>query len=224
MKGVFSREFSLSFLTLIPAAVILILALLRVKVRKAMLFSILSALPICILLQDFGAEELLAFMIFGFRSKDPQIAALLNGGGLLSMVRGVTIVCISSAYSGIFEATGLLTGIREHIASLAKKTNAFAAVLLTSIVTGMASCNQTLSIMLTDQLCRKLMPDRKTFASWLEDTAVLTAPLIPWSIAGSTVLYSSGMPLSGTAAAFYLYLVPLWGLLLSIRAKKKAPQ
>ena len=224
LKAVFSRELSLSPLTLIPAAVILILALFRVQVRKAMFFSILSALPLCVLLQGFDALALPGFMIFGFRSEDPQIAALLNGGGLLSMVRGVAIVCISSAYSGIFEATGLLTGIREHIAVLAKKTNGFAAVLLTSLVTAMASCNQTLSIMLTDQLCKNLMPDRKIFASWLEDTAVLTAPLIPWSIAGSTVLYSSGMPLSGTAAAFYLYLVPLWGLMLSIRAQKNMTQ
>lgn len=217
LQGIFSAEFTLSWIALIPAAVILILALLRVKVKKAMLLSILSALPVCMLLQKFRLDELARFAVFGFQAKSEAIGRLLNGGGVLSMVRGVAIVCISSAYSGIFEKTGLLTGIRGYIAALAGKTNAFAAVLVTAFLTSMAACNQTLSIMLTDQLCRELMPDKKRFASWLEDTAVLTAPMIPWSIAGSTVLYSSGMPLTAIAAACYLYLVPAWGLLRSVR-------
>lgn len=215
LGGIFSKEFLLHPVTLIPAVVILVLAGFRVKVKKAMIFSIASAIPVCMALQGFSGAQLVRFGIFGFQAASAEVGRLVNGGGVLSMVRGVAIVCISSAYSGIFDKTGLLTGIRSYIAGLAEKTNACFAVLCTSVVTAMAACNQTLAIMLTDQLCGELVTDKKRFASWMEDTVVVIAALIPWSIAGSTVLYSSGMPLSGTAAACYLYLLPVWALICS---------
>lgn len=216
----FSRELRLHPVTLIPAAAILLLAVFRVKVKKAMIVSICCAIPVCMLLQGFGMAELVGFTVHGFRAEHAEVGVLLNGGGVLSMIRVCSIVCISSCYAGIFEKTGLLSGIQRYVGLLAKKTNAFTAVLCTSVLTAMASCNQTLSIMLTDQLCQDLAGDNKTFASWLEDTAVVVSPLIPWSIAGSTVLYSAGMPLSGILAACYLYLLPVWGLVLS---RKKKP-
>lgn len=219
LAALFSRELQLHPVTLIPAVAILLLAVFRVKVKKAMIVSILCALPICLLLQHFSAAEIFRFAIYGFRAENGEVGKLLNGGGVLSMVRVCTIVCISSSYAGIFEKTGLLSGIQRYVGALAKKTNAFAAVLCTAVLTAMAACNQTLSIMLTDQLCRDLAEDKETFASWLEDTAVVVSPLIPWSIAGSTVLYSAGLPLSGILAACYLYLLPIWGLICS--GKKK---
>lgn len=63
-------------------------------------------------------------MIFGYRSEDPQLAAMMNGGGFLSMVQVSVIVGISSAYAGIFEGTGLLLGIKRYVEAVSREDHA----------------------------------------------------------------------------------------------------
>ena len=86
----------------------------------------------------------------------------------------------------------------------------------------MIACNQTLAIMLTQQLCGDLEADPNRVAANLENTAVVIAPLIPWSIAGGVPLASVDAPTVCILTAFYLYLIPLWNYLLAIWQRKKA--
>lgn len=56
----------------------------------------------------------------GYAAPDAAAGALLNGGGIVSMLRVAAIVCISSAYAGSFRATGLLDGATARIARLSR--------------------------------------------------------------------------------------------------------
>ena len=138
------------------------------------------------------------------------MAALLSGGGVTSMVKVFCIVCLSSCYSGMFGGTGLLEGFRTGLNRLSKRILPFGSILVTSIITIMISCNQTLAIMLTQQLCMDAEPDPETMAIHLENTAVVIAPLIPWSIAGAVPLATVGAPTGCILVACYLYLLPVW--------------
>lgn len=80
------------------------------------------------------------------------------------------------------------------IRKLNSKITPFGTTLLTSVVTAAVSCNQTLSIMLTNQLCGENNPDKKEFALSLENSAVVVAPLLPWSIASAVPLAFIGAP------------------------------
>ena len=51
-------------------------------------------------------------------------------------------------------------------------------------------------------------------------TAVVLSPMIPWSVAATTPLAAVGAPLFSVAAAVYLYILPLWQLLVSVIEKK----
>lgn len=215
LEGIFSKSFTLHWTALIPAAVIFALALCRTNVRIAMAASILSAIPLCLFLQDISVTCLLKAAVFGFTPQDAEAAAMMSGGGVLSMCRVAGIVCLSSSYSDIFQKTGLLEGAKKLISSLEKKTTTFTAILLTAIAAGMVACNQTLTILLTNQLCSDLNPDRERFAVDLEDSAVVVAPLIPWSIAGAVPLSATGSPTGAILAAFYLFLLPLWRTVVS---------
>ena len=99
---------------------------------------------------------------------------------------------------------------------LSNRITAFGSVLTASVFASAIACNQTLAIMLTHQVCDDLIEDKNTFASYLEDTAVVVAPLMPWSIAVSIPLASIGAPATALLSAFFLYLIPLWGLLVNI--------
>ena len=210
----FGSEFRLSWIALLPAAVILLLSVVQAGVKIAMIASIVTAIPVCIGLQNMAFTELPELLLNGFHSTDVTVAAMLNGGGITSMLKVGAIVCISSSYSGIFQATGILNGFQKMVCLLANRTKPYFAVLVTSILTSVMACNQTLAIMLTGQLCSRTEPDKLRFANNLEDSAVLIAPLVPWSIACVVPLTAAGAPGYSVLFAVFLYLLPLCDLVL----------
>jgi len=213
----FTANFALNWITFLPAALVILLSFFKINVKKIMIISILAASIICVFVQQMDILELLQMMVIGYRAKDPQLAAMMDGGGILSMVRVSAIVCISSSYSGIFDRTGLLNKFKKQLALLASRLTPFGSTLVTSILTGMIACNQTLTIMLTHQLCKEIIEDENELAVALENTAVVVAPLIPWSIASAVPIATISAPTSCILAACYLHLLPIVNLL---RAKK----
>lgn len=224
LRQLFGRELRLHWLALAPALLILALSALRVNVKRAMSASIALAVMLCLGLQHRTVGEVLTLMLTGFRAADPRVGAMLDGGGLVSMLKVAAIVCISSAYVGIFQKTGLLDGIKAGLVALSRRITPFGGMLVTSVLAGMIACNQALTIMLTHQLCRDLEPDRQELAIGLEDSAVVIPPLIPWSIASAVPLDSVGAPTVSILAACFLYFLPLYVLLCQFHKRKAQPQ
>ena len=70
-----------------------------------------------------------------------------------------------------------------------------------------------------DQICKELEPDAQKFAIDMENSVIVVAPLVPWSIAGAVPLASVSAPLTSIVAAVFLYLLPLW--YFGVRLRKK---
>ena len=221
LKAMFSAEFNLHPLAVIPAVVILALSLLKIKTRYAMLASLASAMIVSLAVQNVEITDFLKTVIMGFEAKNADLSHMMNGGGLVSMLNATAIVCISSAYSGIFAATGLLDSLKEKIAKLGEKATPFGATMVTSALTSLISCNQTLAIILTHQLCDGMEKDKSRAAINLENTAVVISPLVPWSIAAAVPLTSSGAPTASLAVAVFLYILPLWSFLTALHKSRK---
>lgn len=211
--SMYSEGFNLYWWVSIPAILVIILSIFKIKVKRTMIISILASIAVCILAQGLTFMDVFKVSILGFRSDDPSLGAIINGGGLISMVRSATIVGISSSYFGIFRNTELLKEIKRWIQKLSEITTSFFTTLISSILMSAISCNQTLSTMLTFELNDKLVPDRYKLAIYLENTAIVIAPLIPWSIAGAFPLSTIGAPTASILYAVYLYILPLYGLL-----------
>ncbi len=221
LRQLFGGEFVLHWSVLLPAIAIFALAVIKVGVKTAMSISIITAILVCFFVQHAAAPDILRIMATGYSAKDQEIAAMLNGGGVVSMLKVIMIVCISSAYAGIFQVTGILNPTKKSIIRLNKKVTSFGGMLFTSIVTAMISCNQTLTIMLTHQLYSNMEPDSQKLAIDLENTAVVVSPLIPWSIAGALPLASIGAPTTSLLAACFLYLLPAWRLISYLWVEKR---
>jgi len=166
-------------------------------------------------------SELPRLLFFGYQAADAQAAAMLNGGGIASMIRVGMIITISSSYSGIFQKTGLLDGAKRIVHNLALRTTGYTATLITGVIASVIACNQTLAIMLTHQLCREIQPEKERMALTLEDTAVVVAPLVPWSIAGAVPLTTVGAPTTALLWTCFLYVLPLWQLTVHTVKKRK---
>ncbi|PJM78820.1 Na+/H+ antiporter NhaC family protein [Bifidobacterium scaligerum] len=156
IAALFSSAFHLHWLTVLPAIVVIVLALIRVDVRLIMFASIIVSTAICIGVQGMGLRDLVDLLVFGYHSKNPQVALLLDGGGMASMLTVMVIVCISAAYSGIFAQTHMLDRLQLAISSMAGRVGTVTATVITAVGAAMLACNQTLAIMLTHQLCASL--------------------------------------------------------------------
>jgi NhaC family Na+:H+ antiporter len=145
------------------------------------------------------------------------LGAIIKGGGIVSMVPVTFIILISFALSGVFEGTSLLKGIEQWIFRLGGKIGIYAAMIVTSIITGAFSGSQTLAVMLTYQLVRSMYDtagiDKFELAVDIEDTAIVISALIPWNIAGAVPAATLTANSSYAIYAFYLYLLPLINLI-----------
>ena len=126
------------------------------------------------------------------------------------MANVAAIVSLSSSYSALFEKSGLLSSFESSIKHLAEHIGPFRATTLVALLTTGISCNQTLSIILTRQLCAKAQPNRREMAMYLANSVVVVSAVLPWSIAfsmcGSTLQQGAAI----IPAAVYLWTVPLF--------------
>lgn len=207
--GIFRESYRLGWVTLLPALVTVLFTLLKLNVKITMLTSILVGGAVCIFVQEISPTELVWICLRGFQAETPALAALSNGGGIVSMLNVCAIVCVSSTYAGLFSESGLLNNTKGLIRRLTKRINPFGAITVVSAIASTVCCNQTLTVIMTNQLCSDIIPDHYDMAAAIEDSAVVIAPLIPWSIAAAVPLTSIGAPLSSILLGCYLYLIPL---------------
>lgn len=206
-SGRLETFFTLTPWTLLPAACIVVLSLCRIEVKRTMFWSILTGCGVCLFVQHMPASALLRCLVFGYAPAPGM--EILAGGGILSMASVTGIVLLSSSYSGIFDATGLLNGFERAIAALTRRVGAFRATALVSFPISAISCNQTLAAILACRLCRSGYSDRGILALSLENSVILIAALVPWSIACSVPCATLGVGMECLPYALYLYLVPL---------------
>ena len=223
LLALFATEFDLHWTALLPAIAIIVLAVCRIDVKISMGVSIVAAAVVAVAIQGVAPDGLAKAAVLGFMATNAHVGAMLDGGGIVSMLTPLGIVCLSSAYAGIFQKTGFLDGAKHVIARIASRATPFAAVLVGAVATNLIACNQTLAIMLTRQVCDDVAEaggSNGELAIDIEDSAVVVAALVPWSIAATVPLTTIGAPIASIVFAFYLYLQPVWRLLGSFVRRK----
>ena len=216
---IFKQNYNLNIVVIIPAILIIVLSLLKINVKKTMLISVVVSFIIAIFIQKESVVSLIKYCIFGYHNSNQKLNLLMKGGGILSMLNVALIVGISSSYSGIFKETKLLVSLKEHLKVFAKKTSNYFVIFLSSIISGAIACNQSLGIILTNELSEELV-DKRERAIIFENTVVLLVGLIPWNIAMDVPLKTLDVGVMSGLFAFYLYFLPLWNLFAGIIKEK----
>lgn len=216
----FHENYNLSIITLVPAILIILLSILKIKVKITMGISIVIAAIISIIFQNENIYNLLKYIIYGYSSENYELNNMMHGGGILSMIKVSLIVGISASYSGIFANTDILKKLKEFISFLSNKITDFGAVLVTAIIACSIACNQSLATILTEQLCNEIMPKKK-LAIAIENTVIVLAGLVPWSVAMAVPLKALEVGNKAGFFAIFLYILPLWNFFIAIRNKFK---
>lgn len=133
------------------------------------------------------------------------------------MIRPVLVIAVASAYSGIFEGTGMLKPLETFVAALVKRFGRFSGALVTGVVSACFGCSQTFAIISTHQFLspyyEKTASGREQLARDIGNAAVLTPALIPWNVAFTIPAAILAVDARCLPYAFFLYLAPLymWG-------------
>ena len=220
IASLFQENYNLSIITAIPAILIILLSIFKINVRISMSISIIIAFIISIFFQNESLINLFKYTIYGYSSQNPELNLMMKGGGILSMLNVSLIVSISSSYSGIFAKTDILKKLKEYIKFVSEKITDFGAILLTAVISSVIACNQSLAIILTEQICNQIMPKKKLAIS-IENTVVVLAGLVPWSIAMAVPLRALEVVNSAGFFAFFLYILPLWHFFSALKKEKK---
>lgn len=221
----FEKEFILSLWAFVPAVLMLVLPLMKVSVLISMGLSIGSAVIVAWLVQGVPFLEVVKVCIFGYKASGDGLGSLLNGGGMVSMLEIVVILLISCCYSGIFTGTGMLDKLQEKLSAACTRFGRFTIMLAISIGSAACFCNQTIATLMCNDLLSKPYLDgaggkngaadqddtliKEELAIDMENSVILIACMIPWSIGCSVPLGFFDVGPKAVLFAFYMWLVPI---------------
>lgn len=216
------NSFNLNWITVLPAIALLVLPWFKMKAITAIAISCLLAAISAVAAQGLSLGEVLRVFVLGYQETDPLLSSIMSGGGLVSMGNSVCIVFLSCAYAGIFNGTGILEPLKERAGSLAERIGRIPAQCLVGLCTGGLFCNQTVAIVMNQQIMERHYRERglsgQDMARDIGNTVLNLVGMIPWAIACSVPLANMGGSAASIPAAVFLWLVPLCAWLT---AKKK---
>ena len=199
----------------IPLAVILIMSVFKINVKISMGISSLLSAFVGIFIQNETVMDILKYSIFGFyKFNGTELEKIIKGGGIMSMLTSMIVVISSCAMIGVFKQINVLKAIKEKVQHIKTRAGLFAGTFFTAVITGMIGCNQTISIVMTEQIMEDIYKEKgiskKDLGKDLENTGVVTSGLIPWCIACFVPCAMLGINnIKFIPFAFYLWLLPL---------------
>lgn len=225
----FRAEFQFTLWAFLPAVLMLLLPLFKVPIVWCMGLSIASGALTAHVLQGLSWLEVLRSCVLGYTARSADLADIINGGGIVSMLDTCAIVFLACSCSGMFRGTNMLSSVEKHAERLAGRIGTFPTLILVCFAASSIFCNQIISIVMGRNLLgpvyEKLGKSREQLALDIENTAITIPAFIPWCILSSVPLKLMGVGYGCLRYAVFLYAVPLVNMALSLlrdRAARKA--
>jgi Na+:H+ antiporter, NhaC family len=217
-----AAAFNISWLDLLPLALLIVFAMLRMPPFLSILGSAVSAAVLAPFLQwdavvafvddpslgkvATGIKAGYAAMATGFESNSgvSQIDDLFSRGGMASMLTTIWLVLGALSFAAIMEHAGFLQRLLEPIVSRTRRRGSLiAAVNASGIGLNVIAGDQYVADVLPARTFRKEFARRglapQVLSRAVEDSGTVTSVLVPWNTCGA---YISGV--LGVATISYL--------------------
>lgn len=198
-----------NLLLLIPPILVFWGAYTKKPTIPMLLLASLLALILGIVFQDISVKNALDAFVKGFNvnllpaaqqvKSIKVIHTLLNRGGLMGMMSTVLLVFCAFAFAGIFSKAGcievILDRVKQSISSVGQLiASTVASTLLMSLVTGSSYLAILIPGEMFQELYKKFGLAARNLSRTLEDAGTCAVPLVPWSIAGTYMAATLGVP------------------------------
>lgn len=207
-----NAHFAMPWYVLLPPALVLVLAVLRVPIRRNLGLGIVLGLLLAVFVQEetwtasLGALWLGYELIVGGES-------VLHGGGIWPMVNQVLLILCAGMLNGVLERSGMLQTILQVLIDRIKSAaSLILSTVLLSVAMALLACNQALSVIVPGRALQSTYEQMGVPSGYLvrslADSGVVVSSLIPWNLHG--ILCSTAMGIAVTT--YFPYAIFLWGL------------
>ncbi|MFC1555039.1 Na+/H+ antiporter NhaC [candidate division KSB1 bacterium] len=207
---------------LVPVIVMLSMAIKKVPTLPLIFSNVLFGLLWAVVFQDVSVSQAFGAATTGFESQTgvQSVDQVLSRGGITSMESVITLIILAGALGGALDATGVLKVIVESLIGRIKRTGSLIASVLASCYTVILfTGNQVLSLILAGQMFlpafKKRKIDTTVLTRSLEDSGTLSAPLVPWGVAGGFCSSMLDVPvLDYLPYVWFAFTVPIFSIIL----------
>ena len=235
IQDALKHTFNLHVLTLLSPLLVLIFSMRRVDVLPTLVLGIVTAIITGMITQhEFTLSQLLGVLQSGpaVESGNEVVDAIVNKGGMQSMMFSISLIMIALSLGGLMRAVGIIDALLEGLAKQIRRSgDVIFATLLSSIGVNVITGEQYLSILLPGQTFKPLYEkwnlDPKNLSRTLEDGGTVINAIIPWGVSGAFI--STALNISAAdyiPFTFFSILCPIFSIILAYTgigiAKKKA--
>ncbi len=222
-----AETFYLSPLLLLPAFVVIGLAMKRFPAIPTLFAGVLAGSLTAVIAQGASIHEVFVAMQSGYVSTTgiASVDSLLSKGGIQSMMWVTSLMIIALGFGGILERTRCLEVILSSILTKVKgRFGIIAASMGASVGTNLVAGDPYLSIALPGRMFapayRGIGLSTKNLSRSVEDGGTLISPLVPWNAGGAYVAGVLGIETVVYAPfAFACWLSPMFGLIWALTGK-----
>ncbi|MCY3768021.1 MAG: Na+/H+ antiporter NhaC [Gammaproteobacteria bacterium] len=212
-------------LMLLPAVLVIVVAYRKVPAIPGITAGALAAIIMGLFLQDGTSLAGMLDVSYAGYTSETGIGAvddLLTKGGMSSMMYTISIVIAAMMFGGVMEKTDQLRVIVDRILQWATSQGSlFGSVVGTALISNMVLCDQYMSIVMTARMYSQAFRDRglhpKNLSRAVEDSATVTANLVPWNSGGAYQTATLGVAtILYLPFAFFCWLSPIVTLIYGI--------
>ncbi len=209
---------------LIPVVLVIVISYRRVPAIPGITAGVLAAAIMGAVVQGNGLKDLIDIAYGGYNSETGLVAVddLLSKGGMESMMYTISIVIAAMMFGGVMEHTNQLKVIVDRILEWATSQGSlFASTVGTAIVANMVLCDQYMSIVMSARMYAQAFRERglhpKNLSRAVEDSATVTANLVPWNSGGAYQAATLGVAtFAYLPFAFFCWLSPIVTLIYGV--------
>ena len=210
-------NFTINIVFLLPPVLVMVCAFKKMPAIPGITMGVLSAAILGFLFQGNGFGDFLAAGYGGYTSSTgvEAVDSLLTKGGFSSMLYAISIVICAMMFGGIMEHTNQLKVIVNKILQKANSdASLITATVLTALGANIVLCDQYMAVVMAGRMYAQAYPDRglhpKNLSRAVEDSATVTAPLVPWNSGGAYQSATLGVAtIAYLPFAFFNWLSPL---------------
>jgi NhaC family Na+:H+ antiporter len=211
------RNFTVGPWHVIPAILVIVCAYRKYPAIPGLVAGVLSAVVLGVIFEGTSYPELLEVGYAGYASNTgvEAVDSLLSKGGFTSMLYAISIVIVAMMFGGIMEQTNQLKVIVDRILRLAtSNASLISSTVLTCLGANLVLCDQYMAIVMGGRMYAQAYRDRglhpKNLSRAVEDSATVTANLVPWNSGGAYQAATLGVAtIAYLPFNFFCWLSPL---------------
>ncbi len=215
--AVLDENFTINVAMLLPPIVVLAVSYKKMPAIPGITMGVLAGVLLAVGLQgaDYNSLANVAFGGYSGETGNEDVDSLLKRGGMESMMYTISLVIVAMMFGGVMERINQLKALADKILSMVKSDGSLiASTALTGIGANMVLCDQYMAIVMGARTYSEAYEDRglapENLSRAVEDSATVTANLIPWNSGGAYQAATLGvMTIAYLPFAFFCWLSPI---------------